>query len=69
MAWLNGLSARQREVIEKRYGFNEAGTMTLKQTSKHLGLTKERIRQIQNDALKNLRKCLEDRGIVKEMLM
>ena len=69
MEWLDGLSARQREVIEKRYGFNEDSMMTLKQISEHLGLTKERIRQIQNDALKNLRKCLEGRRVAKEMLM
>ena len=67
--WIEELGAKQREVIEKRYGFNGEETVTLEQLAKCLGLTRERIRQIQIEALALLRKCFASRGIFKEMLL
>lgn len=67
--WVGDLGAKQRAVIEKRYGFNGEDTMTLEQLAKCMGLTRERIRQIQIEALQQLRKRFVSRGICKEMLL
>ena len=67
--WIEELGAKQREVIEKRYGFNGEETMTLEQLARCLGLTRERIRQIQIEALALLRKRFASHGIFKEMLL
>jgi RNA polymerase primary sigma factor len=55
MSVLDTLEAREKEVIEMRYGLNRANPMTLEQIGKHYGLTKERIRQIEDKALRKLR--------------
>lgn len=52
---LNTLTKREQEVIEMRFGLNDEPAKTLEECSKHFGLTKERIRQIENEALKKLR--------------
>ena len=67
--WTDNLSARQRAVIEKRYGLNGEETMTLDQLAQTLGVTRERIRQIQKEALGRLRKEISDQGIRKEMFL
>lgn len=67
--WIEELGSKQREVIEKRYGFNGEETMTLEQLAKCLGLTRERIRQIQIEALQQLKKRFISQGIFKEMLL
>ena len=67
--WIEDLGTKQREVIEKRYGFNGEETMTLEQLAKCMGLTRERIRQIQIEALQQLRKRFASNGIHKEMLL
>lgn len=54
--WLSGLNDKQRIVIESRFGFDGNGEKTLEETAKGLNLTRERIRQIEVDALKKLRK-------------
>ena len=68
-AWLDELSAKEKAIVEMRYGFNGNEPMTLEQISRCMGLTKERIRQIQNAALQHLRQFLSDWGITGEMLM
>ncbi len=67
--WIEDLGPKQREVIEKRYGFNGEESMTLEQLAKCLGLTRERIRQIQIEALQQLKKRFMAEGIYKEMLL
>lgn len=52
---LDTLSKREKEVIEMRFGINQNGAKTLEDCSRHFGLTKERIRQIENSALTKLR--------------
>lgn len=52
---LKTIDAREREVIEMRFGLNGKPAQTLDECSKYFGLTKERIRQIENEALKKLR--------------
>jgi RNA polymerase primary sigma factor len=49
------LSARERQVIERRFGFDGAGERTLEEIGRSLSLTRERIRQIEASALRKLR--------------
>lgn len=52
---LDTLSAREKKVIELRFGLNDNRPMTLEAVGQEFGLTKERIRQIEAAALKKLR--------------
>ena len=56
------LPARQREVLERRYGLNDHGVQSLAEVAAEIGLTRERVRQIQSEALKRLRDLVEQRG-------
>lgn len=67
--WVGQLSERQRQVIERRYGLNGFDACTLEDLASDLGLTRERVRQIQLDALKNLRKRLSRDRIAKNDLL
>lgn len=61
--WLARLSAKQREVIERRFGLNGHERATLEQVGKDIGLTRERVRQIQVEALGHLRRIVESEGL------
>lgn len=52
---LNTLDKREKEVLEMRFGLNGGQARTLEDCSKHFKITKERVRQIENEALKKLR--------------
>jgi len=52
---LASLPAREREVIELRYGLNGHEPLTLEQVGDAFGVTRERIRQIENNTLKKLK--------------
>ena len=58
----------QREVLVRRFGLNNHERTTLEDVGKELGVTRERVRQIQMDALKQLRKILENQGFTEELL-
>ena len=60
--WLSLLSFKQRAVVERRFGLNGYDTMTLDQTGTEIGLTRERVRQLQTEALKLLRAQIEGQG-------
>tara|TARA_Y100001935_G_scaffold224946_1_gene201716 strand:+ start:460 stop:1431 length:972 start_codon:yes stop_codon:yes gene_type:complete len=60
--WLARLNDKQREVIERRFGLHGYENATLEQVAKGLGVTRERVRQIQMEALKRLRTILENEG-------
>ena len=66
-ALLDSLNDREADVIKKRFGIGEINPMTLEEISKQYGLTKERIRQIENQALKKLRNPIRS-GSLKEFL-
>jgi RNA polymerase primary sigma factor len=51
---LNALPAREREVIEMRYGLGGNKARTLEEVGRAFGVTRERIRQIENNTLKKL---------------
>jgi len=53
--WLALLGKKERKIIEQRYGLNEEDRLTLEGIGKEFGLTKERVRQIQDHALQKLR--------------
>lgn len=53
--WLGALNKNQRAVIERRFGLNGYDVVTLEQTGQEIGLTRERVRQLQSEALKKLK--------------
>ena len=67
--WLTQLTERQRAVIERRYGLNGAEVATLDELAAALGLTRERVRQIQLEALARLRSILQKKGVSKDALL
>jgi RNA polymerase nonessential primary-like sigma factor len=54
-SWLGQLNKNQRAVIERRFGLNGHDAVTLEQTGHEIGLTRERVRQLQAEALKKLK--------------
>jgi RNA polymerase primary sigma factor len=52
---MKGLSQREREVLQLRYGFGDSGELTLEEVGGRFMLTRERIRQIEKEALVKLR--------------
>ena len=67
--WLSELSPRQRTVIERRYGLNGCDTATLEELAREIGITRERVRQIQAEALDKLRSRLSRRGLDRDALL
>ncbi len=67
--WLDELNERQRVVIEYRYGLNGRDVATLEELARELGVTRERVRQIQAEALEKLRSRLKRRGLDREALL
>lgn len=66
--WLDELSENQREVISRRFGLRGYERSTLEEVGKEINLTRERVRQIQVEALKALRKILERHGLSEDTL-
>lgn len=62
-ACLSELSDKQREVISRRFGLRGYDVSTLEDVGKEIGLTRERVRQIQVEALKRLRDILKKQGL------
>jgi RNA polymerase nonessential primary-like sigma factor len=60
--WLNKLTDKQREVVERRFGLHGYDISTLEQVGEQIGVTRERVRQIQIEALKRLREIMESQG-------
>lgn len=66
--WLDQLSERQCEVVSRRFGLRGHESSTLEQVGNEIGLTRERVRQIQVDALRRLRVMLETQGLDSELV-
>ncbi len=66
--WLEELNPKQREVLARRFGLLGYEASTLEDVGKEIGLTRERVRQIQVEALKRLRDVLTHEGLSIESL-
>ena len=66
--WLDQLSENQREVILRRFGLRGFDKATLEEVGEAIGLTRERVRQIQVEALKHLRQMLEKIGLSEDAI-
>jgi RNA polymerase nonessential primary-like sigma factor len=64
--WLHQLTARQSEVIARRFGLLGFEGGTLEQVGLDIGLTRERVRQIQLEALKRLREIARESGFGRD---
>jgi RNA polymerase nonessential primary-like sigma factor len=67
--WVNQLTDRQRLVVERRYGLGGQDAVTLEIVAQDLGLTRERVRQIQMEALSRLRKRIAHDGLTPDALL
>jgi RNA polymerase nonessential primary-like sigma factor len=67
--WVCELDDKQRAVVDRRFGLHGHRRATLEQIGKEIGVTRERVRQIQLDALKNLRAMMESHGISGDVIL
>lgn len=67
--WVCELGEKQRAVVERRFGLHGYQRETLEQIGADIGVTRERVRQIQLDALKNLREMMESHGISSDTML
>ena len=67
--WLSQLNDKQREVVEHRFGLHGREVATLEEVGNELGVTRERVRQIQLEALKRLREIMEREGYSVENIL
>ncbi len=61
--WLFELNAKQREVLARRFGLLGYEAATLEDVGREIGLTRERVRQIQVEGLRRLREILQTQGL------
>ncbi len=66
--WVCELGEKQRCIVERRFGLHGHRRQTLEKIGQEMGLTRERVRQIQLDALKNLRCMMETHGISGDVI-
>jgi len=67
--WLDLLPKQQRIVVEHRFGLHGKGRLTLEEVGQLLGVTRERVRQVQLAALTRLREISRREGIVEAPFM
>ncbi|PTB85192.1 RNA polymerase sigma factor RpoS [Pseudidiomarina aestuarii] len=66
--WLANLNTKQREVLARRFGLMGHEPATLEDVGREIGLTRERVRQIQVEALRRLRDMLRQQGLSLDAL-
>jgi RNA polymerase nonessential primary-like sigma factor len=66
--WLSDLTEKQREVVLRRFGLRGHEICTLEEVGREIGLTRERVRQIQVEALKRMREIFESNGLSADAL-
>ncbi len=64
--WLDRLSEKAHDVVVRRFGLRGHDVYTLEEVGRQIGLTRERVRQIQVDALKELREMLTVEGFSRD---
>jgi len=57
---LEKMTPREKKILTLRFGFEDGITHTLRDTAKHFGITRERVRQIEVACMEKLRKMMED---------
>ncbi len=67
--WVRTLEDKQRAVVDRRFGLHGCQRETLDQIGEEIGVTRERVRQIQQDALKKLRTLMENEGISGDVVL
>jgi RNA polymerase nonessential primary-like sigma factor len=67
--WVAQLTCKQRLVIENRYGLNGYDASTLNDLADKLGVTRERVRQIQVEGLAQLRLSMTRKGVRREAVL
>ena len=67
--WLQQLSVSERKVIEMRFGLNDGEPKTLDSIGKEFGITRERVRQIETQALNKLRAITKRKKIDLEGML
>jgi RNA polymerase nonessential primary-like sigma factor len=67
--WLDRLPEKSRDVICRRFGMRGHDTATLEEVGRAIGLTRERVRQIQVDALRELKGFLTDAGLSRDAVL
>ena len=67
--WINELDGKQRAVVERRFGLHGHRRCTLEQIGDEIGVTRERVRQIQLSALRNLRAIIESNGLSGDVIL
>ncbi|MFL2490908.1 MAG: RNA polymerase sigma factor RpoS [Luminiphilus sp.] len=67
--WLDDLPDRQREILARRFGLMGYEASTLEAVGEEVGLTRERVRQIQIDALARLKRAAQRDGLSEEELL
>ena len=68
-SWVGALAEREREIIEARFGLHGRELETLESLAQRLSLTRERVRQIQQEALLKLKGRLARNGVDKGALL
>lgn len=67
--WISRLSETERRVIEMRYGLNQERAHTLNDIGKQFGVTRERVRQIEEIAIQKLRRLTDTMNIAMNDVM
>lgn len=67
--WLSKLSDKQRLVIVRRFGLDNDDPATLETLADEMGITRERVRQIQQEALLKLKRSFLSRGVGRDSLL
>lgn len=68
-AWLDRLCEKSHDVVVRRFGLRGHDVCTLEEVGRQIGLTRERVRQIQVDALRELREMLLGEGFSREAIL
>jgi RNA polymerase nonessential primary-like sigma factor len=67
--WLQKLPDKQRLVVMRRFGLDNDDPATLETLAEEMGVTRERVRQIQQEALVKLKRAMAARGVVRDSLL
>jgi len=67
--WLKKLPDKQRVVIVRRFGLDNDDPATLEELAAEMSVTRERVRQIQQEALVKLKRAMTARGVGKDALL